>query len=175
MITTKLILPTPSRIFASWPEMNKESKDLSGPSDELPSVEISGPSSPRTPESGESEKRHGLSATLLNQHDVLNSKPPPLEWIVVRIEVTDTGCGIRQKDMAQTKLFCMSFKFLNTCWVCWVLNLFGFAAAFNQTEMGRQQGKRTNVLSQKGSPATYDVVLRWQGNWVGSCTRKADR
>ena len=122
MITTKLILPTPSRIFASWPEMNRESKDLSGPGDELPSVEISGPSSPRTPESGESEKKHGLSATLLNQHDVLNSKPPPLEWIVVRIEVTDTGCGIRQKDMAQTKLFCMSFP--NICWLCWVLNLF---------------------------------------------------
>lgn len=53
-----------------------------------------------------SEKAHGLSTTLLNQHDVIHSNPPPLEWIVVRIEVTDTGCGIRQKDMAQTKLFC---------------------------------------------------------------------
>lgn len=52
------------------------------------------------------EKMQGLSTILLNQHDVLHSKPPPLEWIVVRIEVTDTGCGIRQKDMAQTKLFC---------------------------------------------------------------------
>jgi hypothetical protein len=56
-----------------------------------------------------SEKRQGLSTTLLTQHDVLHSKPPPLEWIVVRIEVTDTGSGIRSKDMAQSKLFCESW------------------------------------------------------------------
>lgn len=51
-------------------------------------------------------RRPGLSRSLLSQHDVLYSKPTPLEWIVVRIEVTDTGCGIRPKDMVQTKLFC---------------------------------------------------------------------
>lgn len=56
--------------------------------------------------SEKAEKAHGLSSKLLSQHDVIHSKPPPLEWIVVRIEVTDSGCGIRQKDMAQTKLFC---------------------------------------------------------------------
>lgn len=49
----------------------------------------------------------GLSRSLLSQHDVLHSKPDPIEWIVVRIEVTDTGCGIHPKDMVQTKLFCM--------------------------------------------------------------------
>jgi osomolarity two-component system, sensor histidine kinase SLN1 len=48
----------------------------------------------------------GLSRSLLSQHDVLYSKPTPIEWVVVRIEVTDTGCGIRPKDMVQTKLFC---------------------------------------------------------------------
>ena len=52
---------------------------------------------------------------------------------------------------------------------------FGFAAAFNQTEMGRQQGERTRDVSKKCSWMTYDVIPRWQGNWVGSCTRKADR
>ncbi len=49
----------------------------------------------------------GLSTVLLSQHDGTYSKPTPLEWIVVRIEVTDTGCGIRPKDMVQTKLFCV--------------------------------------------------------------------
>lgn len=47
-----------------------------------------------------------LCATHLNRHNDFHSKPPPLEWIVVRIEVTDTGCGIRPKDMVQSKLFC---------------------------------------------------------------------
>lgn len=60
-----------------------------------------------------------LSMKQLRQHDVMHSKPaPPLEWIVVRIEIKDTGCGIRPKDMVQSKLF----------------------SAFNQTEQGRQQG-----------------------------------
>ena len=50
-----------------------------------------------------------LSASYLSQHNTIHSKPPPpLEWIVVRIEVTDTGCGIRRKDMVQSKLFCKS-------------------------------------------------------------------
>ena len=53
----------------------------------------------------------GLSRSLLSQHDVLYSKPSPLEWVVVRIEVTDTGCGIRPKDMVQAKLFCESLRF----------------------------------------------------------------
>lgn len=50
---------------------------------------------------------HRLSKSHLTQHNTLHAKPaPPLEWIVVRIEVTDTGCGIRPKDMVQSKLFC---------------------------------------------------------------------
>ena len=50
---------------------------------------------------------HRLSKSHLTQHNVMHAKPaPPLEWIVVRIEVSDTGCGIRPKDMVQSKLFC---------------------------------------------------------------------
>ncbi|THG98478.1 hypothetical protein EW026_g3717 [Hermanssonia centrifuga] len=46
------------------------------------------------------------------------------EWIVVRIEVTDTGCGIKPQDMVQSKLF----------------------SPFNQTELGRQQGGKGTGL-----------------------------
>ncbi|KAI0685603.1 hypothetical protein BC835DRAFT_1289856 [Cytidiella melzeri] len=138
MITTKLVLPTSDRIYASWPELNKESRDLSGPGLELPTVEILQTPIPQSPNGEMSEKKHGLSATLLNQHDVLCSKPPPLEWIVIRIEVTDSGCGIRQKDMAQTKLF----------------------SAFNQTEMGRQQGGKGTGL---GLALVRQIVKRSGG------------
>ena len=83
----------------------------------------------------EEKMSHGLSSTLLSQHDGIYSKPPPLEWIVVRIEVTDTGCGIHPRDMVQSKLFCRRFDPHKKC----VADC-GPLAAFNQTEMGRQQG-----------------------------------
>ena len=48
-----------------------------------------------------------LSTDLLTEHNRQHGKPlQQLEWIVVRIEVTDTGYGIKQEDMAQSKLFC---------------------------------------------------------------------
>jgi osomolarity two-component system, sensor histidine kinase SLN1 len=48
-----------------------------------------------------------LSTNYLSQHDMQQDKPSSsLEWIVVRIEVTDTGYGINARDMAQSKLFC---------------------------------------------------------------------
>lgn len=47
MITTKLVLPTSNKIQETWPELNKESKDLSAPGMELPSVET--PGSPTAP------------------------------------------------------------------------------------------------------------------------------
>ncbi|KAF9233473.1 Tco5, signal transduction HAMP domain histidine kinase [Melanogaster broomeanus] len=56
------------------------------------------------------------------------SVPPqhktPLKRIVVRIEVSDTGCGIPPREIAQGKLF----------------------TAFNQTEQGRQQGGKGTGL-----------------------------
>ena len=51
-------------------------------------------------------KAGGLSADLLNQHNTTNDeKTKPLERIVVRIEVSDTGCGIHEKEMHEIKLF----------------------------------------------------------------------
>lgn len=65
-----------------------------------------------------------LSATLLTRHNQDDKHLQPLEWIVVRIEVSDTGCGIKPRDMAHSKLF----------------------SAFNQTEQGRTQGGKGTGL-----------------------------
>ncbi|KAJ8516509.1 hypothetical protein ONZ45_g6212 [Pleurotus djamor] len=66
-----------------------------------------------------------LSTRHLSQHNINhNDAPPHLEWIVVRIEVSDTGCGIKRRDMVESNLF----------------------SAFNQTEQGRQQGGKGTGL-----------------------------
>lgn len=53
---------------------------------------------------GEGEGKEGLSANLLDAHNQQYVKPP--DYIVVRLEVEDTGYGIPPKEMVQTKLFC---------------------------------------------------------------------
>ncbi|KAF8075156.1 hypothetical protein FPV67DRAFT_1476207 [Lyophyllum atratum] len=65
-----------------------------------------------------------LSATYLHQHNNESKPALAMEWIVVRIEVTDTGYGIKPRDLIQNKLF----------------------SAFNQTEQGRQQGGKGTGL-----------------------------
>ncbi|TFK71678.1 hypothetical protein BDN72DRAFT_895509 [Pluteus cervinus] len=67
---------------------------------------------------------HRLSHTHLSLHDMAHSKPKPVDNIVVRVEVTDTGYGIRRRDLARNKLF----------------------SAFNQTEQGRRQGGKGTGL-----------------------------
>ena len=53
----------------------------------------------------------GLSAHSLDIHNRWHE--PRSDWIVVRIEVTDTGCGIPPKEMVQSKLFCvLAFRLL---------------------------------------------------------------
>lgn len=55
---------------------------------------------------GDGEKQ-GLSAKMLLRHnESMEDQAPPLEKIIVRIEVTDTGCGIQNKEMVHNKLFC---------------------------------------------------------------------
>jgi hypothetical protein len=45
-----------------------------------------------------------LSEDHVTQHNTSVVKPQ-LDWIVVRIEVSDTGYGIQRKDMVKSKLF----------------------------------------------------------------------
>ena len=50
----------------------------------------------------------GLSAKTLDQHNASHRRRLTLDRIVVRIEVSDTGYGIKAKDIAKGKLFCES-------------------------------------------------------------------
>jgi osomolarity two-component system, sensor histidine kinase SLN1 len=93
IISTKLVAPSPSKYALS---VRSESTHRT----EASNVTTAAPTQDAT-------DRHSLSASHLSQHNLHHSKPhTPLEWIVVRIEVTDTGCGIKPKDIAQSKLFC---------------------------------------------------------------------
>ncbi|KAJ3903764.1 hypothetical protein F5879DRAFT_803012 [Lentinula edodes] len=74
---------------------------------------------PRT----DAETHDKLSASRLAQHDYHHATDDN-ETIVVRVEVTDTGCGIEESELAGSKLF----------------------SAFNQTERGKQQGGKGTGL-----------------------------
>ncbi|KAI9458429.1 hypothetical protein BJY52DRAFT_430616 [Lactarius psammicola] len=84
-----------------------------------------------------------LSASSLDQHN--RSHEPRRSWIVVRIEVTDTGYGIPSKEMVQSKLF----------------------SAFNQTEQGKQQGGKGTGL---GLALVRQIVKR-SGGRLGVSSR----
>jgi hypothetical protein len=60
--------------------------------------------------------------------------PAHRDKIIVRIEVTDTGPGIRTTDLAQNELFCASYL------LPILLDSDLAPAPFNQTEQGRTQG-----------------------------------
>lgn len=104
-ITTKLVIPE---------RHGKDEDDDDDDDDDDGEQGIGHPSLQATHTNGNAgiDFHHRLSKNHLTQHNTLHSKPAPLlEWIVVRIEVTDTGCGIRPKDMVQSKLFCkLSFS-----------------------------------------------------------------
>lgn len=69
-ITTRLMLPTSPPDYATG---------------EAPSE------STTTRPSMENQTHHSLSTSHLSQHNRHHTDAPPLEWIVVRIEVSDTG------------------------------------------------------------------------------------
>lgn len=84
-----------------------------------------------------------LSESSLDQHN--RSHELRRSWIVVRIEVTDTGYGIPPKEMLQSKLF----------------------SAFNQTEQGKQQGGKGTGL---GLALVRQIVKR-SGGRLGVSSR----
>ncbi|KAG7094161.1 hypothetical protein E1B28_007772 [Marasmius oreades] len=88
-----------------------------------------------------------LSASRLVQHNINHAKdrtsPPPT--ILVRIEVSDTGCGIEQSELTRGKLF----------------------SAFNQTEKGRQQGGKGTGLGL----ALVRNIVKLSGGRLGVCSQ----
>jgi len=98
------------------------------------------------PEPPDTSVAFPLSDTHLSQHNLHHAKPrSQLERIVVRIEVADTGHGIRPKDMAETKLF----------------------SAFNQTEQGRTQGGKGTGLGL----ALVRQIVKLSGGRLGVQSR----
>jgi len=66
---------------------------------------MAGEVSKEMPASRFSTGANELSEDRLSEHNFRTEPQKPLERIIVRIEVTDTGYGIQQKEMYQTKLF----------------------------------------------------------------------
>ena len=87
-ISTRLILPA-----CSHRNLSAENGTMEGGSNEKAEREGE--------EMGDAPR---LSAHSLDRHNRRHA--PQRDWIVVRIEVTDTGYGIPPKEMVQSKLFC---------------------------------------------------------------------
>ncbi|KAJ3810140.1 Tco5, signal transduction HAMP domain histidine kinase [Lentinula aff. lateritia] len=106
------------------------------------------PSSSTTLHNEENEQNsiqdESLTTHNVEKHDEENN-PENISRIVVRIEVTDTGSGIKPQDMAQSKLF----------------------SAFNQTEQGRQQGGKGTGLGL----ALVRLIVKLSGGRLGVRSR----
>ena len=149
-ISTKLIHPT------LRPEMQSLDSDAdSSSSSRFESPPIDG------------NHLHPLSATHLSMHNLNNAKSSSsVEWIVVRIEVTDTGYGIRPKDLVESRLFCTSVKshhFYS------VMNL-----VFASRLQSDRAGKTTRWAPRSRTKQFFDHHLRWKGNRTRTCAGETD-
>ncbi|KIP07108.1 hypothetical protein PHLGIDRAFT_30145 [Phlebiopsis gigantea 11061_1 CR5-6] len=137
-VTTRLILPHRNGTSRqdsdtlTATEMSKEAKEI---------ISVT----PLVDEPTDIKEHHRLSSKHLARHNSVHSKPPPTELIVVRIEIADTGCGIKPMDMIHCKLF----------------------SAFNQTEMGRQQGGKGTGLGL----ALVRQIVKLSGGRLGVQSR----
>ena len=136
-ISTRLIFPTPQGVsehsHVDGTQVSSSGADSAKtkvpPSD---NVQVSR-SLPATPSvNTEAMGPIALSASRLSVHNSVESPktketkpmPPPLEQIVVHIEVSDTGVGIRARDLVDLRLF----------------------SPYVQTEIGRHQGGKGTGL-----------------------------
>ena len=94
-ISTKLLHPGPAEVARMTGEVSKEK-----------------------PASRLSTGANELSEDRLSEHNCNVEPPKLLERIIVRIEVTDTGYGIQQKEMYQTNLFSeRSVNYISSCYI----------------------------------------------------------
>ena len=109
-IKTKLVMPSsddPAKYSqsASSPFLTPPAPQKSPPISRSHSRKRQTKKGSTVEDSGKAGKA-GLSADLLSQHNTIdNEKAKSLERFVVRIEISDTGCGIHEKEMHQIKLF----------------------------------------------------------------------
>jgi signal transduction histidine kinase len=99
-ITTKLVIPSPEDLAHSLKKPTR-------------------PSSP----AAEGDPGTQLSAEYLNLHNLGGESKKALERVVVRVEVSDTGYGIEQKEMHRIKLFSESLGLVTHASLVSALNL----------------------------------------------------
>ncbi|CAE6370982.1 unnamed protein product [Rhizoctonia solani] len=139
-IRTKLLIATPSR---PNPFASQSQSGASGVSSG------SGGDSPSSSRGNSHVRDEGKGLRSHHSHSHIGEKesrdshsyPRPIEQIVVRIEVEDTGVGIRKKDLVDNRLF----------------------SAFNQTEVGRLQGGKGTGLGL----ALVRHIVRLSGGRLG--------
>lgn len=109
-IKTKLVMPSPDGPV-KYPRSPSSPLPTSPASQKPPPLSRSHSRKRETKKGGTVEDNRkagngGLSVDLLDQHNTIGGeKANPPEGIVVRIEVSDTGCGIHEKEMHEIKLF----------------------------------------------------------------------
>lgn len=86
-----------------------------------------------------------LSANRLQQHEAKDDDRSH-DLIVVRIEITDTGVGIRPKDMTDSKLFSAYVQFSFGPFLGPHALRFLLMFWSNRTEIGRHQGGKGTGL-----------------------------